>query len=243
MQDGRTWRSPLRAALAVKSVFRLRELRAFRRTRVRGDLQIAPGGGGGAQHFARPGLRRTADRWRARLRPSFFPWTKADILGVRRSRRLAPIMPRPPGCYAEGFPRKVAPGGGGSDAFAALKLFDDPAVAVVGNIMYVIGGSTNSSGSAVTNTVWAYNPRTGKWSSKALMPTARASAVAIVESKVIYVIGGWNGIFSGPSLTTVEGYNPATDTWTEEAPLLVGKWGASRPAASTGIQSRQSHRY
>jgi hypothetical protein len=69
------------------------------------------------------------------------------------------------------------------------------------------------------------------------MPTARASAVAIVESKVIYVIGGWNGIFSGPSLTTVEGYNPATDTWTEEAPLLVGKWGASRPAASTGIQS------
>jgi hypothetical protein len=32
----------------------------------------------GYRRFARPGRRRSADRWRARLRAEFFPWTKAD---------------------------------------------------------------------------------------------------------------------------------------------------------------------
>ena len=98
------------------------------------------------------------------------------------------------------------------------------ASAVVKNILYVFGGSTNGC-STVTNAVWAYNPKTNAWSSKAAMPTARCSTAATVANNIIYVIGGYSP--SGGRLNTVESYNPATDAWKEEAPLLVGK---SEPA-------------
>jgi hypothetical protein len=56
-----------------------------RRTRVRGDLQIAAGGGG-RQRFARPDLRRIADRWGANFGRSFSvekrtPGARGDIMG------------------------------------------------------------------------------------------------------------------------------------------------------------------
>jgi N-acetylneuraminic acid mutarotase len=105
--------------------------------------------------------------------------------------------------------------------------------AVVKNVLYVIGGSEYRSGSPVTNTVYAYNPKTGAWSTKAPMPTPRDNIAAAVADDVIYVIGGWNGVFSGDGLNTVESYNPATNTWTEEAPLLVGKWFPSAGAFGT----------
>jgi N-acetylneuraminic acid mutarotase len=97
---------------------------------------------------------------------------------------------------------------------------------VVKNVLYVIGGSNNGGGD-LFNAVWAYNPKTKAWTSKAVMPTARCSAAATVENNIIYVIGGYA---SGVRLNTVEAYDPATDTWTEEAPLLVGK---SEPAVAT----------
>jgi N-acetylneuraminic acid mutarotase len=51
------------------------------------------------------------------------------------------------------------------------------------------------------------------------MPTARASAAAVVKNNIIYVIGGWNNT----RVSNVESYDPATDTWTEETPLLSGQ--------------------
>ena len=103
----------------------------------------------------------------------------------------------------------------------------DASAAVVNHVLYVIGGTATVGGSPVLNTVWAYSPKTKKWSAKAAMPTARDVAAVVVANNIIYVIGGWNGVFSGNGLATVESYNPATDTWTEEAPLLVGKWAPS----------------
>ena len=99
--------------------------------------------------------------------------------------------------------------------------------AVVRNILYLIGGGTESEG--VTAAVWAYNPKTDSWSSKSPMPTARGCASAAVLKGIIYVVGGC-GENPYDRLTTVESYNPATDTWTELAPLLVGK---SQPAVGT----------
>jgi hypothetical protein len=53
-----------------------------------GSRRGAPGGR--AQQFARPGLRRNADRWRAGRRTEFFPWTKAEVAAGRpRYRYLA----------------------------------------------------------------------------------------------------------------------------------------------------------
>jgi N-acetylneuraminic acid mutarotase len=95
---------------------------------------------------------------------------------------------------------------------------EDASAAVVKNILYVFGGT--SDGSTGSNAVWAYNPKTKTWSSKAAMPTARCNAAATVENNIIYVIGGSNG---NNYLATVESYNPATDSWTEEAPLLSSK--------------------
>jgi N-acetylneuraminic acid mutarotase len=95
---------------------------------------------------------------------------------------------------------------------------EDASAAVVKNILYVFGGS--SDGSSASNAVWAYNPTTKTWTGKAAMPTARGDAAAVVEKNIIYVIGGWNG---SENVSTVESYNPATDSWTEEAPLLSSR--------------------
>lgn len=94
-----------------------------------------------------------------------------------------------------------------------------PSSAVVKNVLYVFGGTTD--GSTATNAVWAYNPKTKTWIGQAAMPTARWGSEAVVEKKtnVIYVIGGYDG--KGGYLANVESYNPATNTWTEEAPLLL----------------------
>jgi N-acetylneuraminic acid mutarotase len=95
------------------------------------------------------------------------------------------------------------------------------AVAVVGNVLYVFGGSVNNQNE--TDAVWAYNAQTNAWTSKKAMPTARVVATAAVDKNIIYVIGGYNYTFPHGVLNIVESYDTKTDTWTEEAPLLVEK--------------------
>jgi len=90
--------------------------------------------------------------------------------------------------------------------------------AVVKNVLYVIGGTTD--GKTQTNAAWAFNPKTKTWSAIAAMPTASADPGVAVENNIIYVIGGYG---SGLRLNTVQSYNPATGKWTTEAPLLNGK--------------------
>lgn len=69
------------------------------------------------------------------------------------------------------------------------------------------------------NGVWAYSPKTNKWSAKTAMHTARQDAPAVVEKNIIYVIGGFNGSrSSGNPLATVESYNPATNTGRKKRP-------------------------
>lgn len=96
--------------------------------------------------------------------------------------------------------------------------------AVVKNVVYVIGGSSDCSGGTELNAVWAYNLKTNEWSSKAAMPTARDGAAVAVVNDIIYVIGGNNYT---ETFATVESYNPVTDAWTEETPLLTAKTNSS----------------
>lgn len=96
------------------------------------------------------------------------------------------------------------------------------ASAVVKNVLYVLGGTSNASScDPLSKSVWAYSIETKKWTSKTAMPTARCAVDAVVANNIIYVIGGYNG----SALATVESYNPATDKWTEEASLLEPKNG------------------
>ena len=62
-------------------------------------------------------------------------------------------------------------------------------IAVVGNILYAIGGHGPDSGKFVT-TVEAYDPVTNTWSTKAAMPTPRAHFGAAEVGGTIYAIGG-----------------------------------------------------
>ncbi|GAG26877.1 unnamed protein product, partial [marine sediment metagenome] len=61
-----------------------------------------------------------------------------------------------------------------------------------------------------------YDPATDTWTTKAPMPTKRATLGASAVNGIIYVIGGVSGftVFS-----TVEAYDPATDTWTTKADM------------------------
>jgi N-acetylneuraminic acid mutarotase len=99
------------------------------------------------------------------------------------------------------------------------------AVAVVNNILYVIGG-IGASGASLT-TVEAYDPATNTWTTKAPMPTARHFMAAAVVNNSVYVIGGVH--FTGPQgsdvLALVEAYDPAANTWTTMPPMPSPRYG------------------
>ena len=96
---------------------------------------------------------------------------------------------------------------------------------MVNNVLYFIGGGTGSGSPHYTDAVWAYNPKTKAWSSKAPMPTtAEAGAVCVVEKGIIWVMGGYG---DGSFLATVESYNPKTDTWQPGASMLSPEDSAS----------------
>jgi hypothetical protein len=85
------------------------------------------------------------------------------------------------------------------------------AAAVNGRI-YLIGGQTLADDPPGTvsyvNTVYELDPATGEWVTKAPMPTARSSGVAIVLNGKIYVAGG--RVPQGDDFAV---YDPAIDAW------------------------------
>ncbi len=94
-----------------------------------------------------------------------------------------------------------------------------PAAASVNNILYVVGGFTDSAGAY--SIVEAYDPSLNTWTARNPMPTARGRlAVAVIDS-VIYAVGGFGG------QNTVEAYNTSTNTWTTKAPVNKGRLGAA----------------
>jgi N-acetylneuraminic acid mutarotase len=101
------------------------------------------------------------------------------------------------------------------------------AAVAAGDKIYVIGGSGLAPGASnpptaenmlVLGTNEVFDPATGKWETKRVMPTPRNHpAIGTVNGK-IYVIGGRTGganvanLISSPT-DVVEEYDPATDRW------------------------------
>lgn len=85
------------------------------------------------------------------------------------------------------------------------------AVSVNGKI-YLIGGQTQADDppgtNSYVNTVYELDPAVGQWVTKAPMPTARSSGVAIVLGGKIYVAGG-----RVPQGSDFAAYDPASDQW------------------------------
>jgi N-acetylneuraminic acid mutarotase len=84
--------------------------------------------------------------------------------------------------------------------------------ASVNGKIYLIGGQLNADDPPGTdsyvNTVYELDPAAGVWVTKAPMPTARSSGMAVVHDGRIYVAGG-----RLPRGSDFAVYDPAADTW------------------------------
>ena len=99
--------------------------------------------------------------------------------------------------------------------------------------IYAIGGYLPPPANYDVNTVEAYDPTTGTWSTVAPMPTARDGLVAVTGlDGHIYAIGGES---NGTFVSTVEAYDPGTNTWTTLASMPTPTW---RMAAAAGPDGR-----
>jgi len=98
------------------------------------------------------------------------------------------------------------------------------AVGAINGVLYAVGGygwpvSTIHAYPGPLTAVEAFDPATGRWTSKAPLPTPReAFAVSVVSGK-LYAIGGYDTTF----LNDVEAYDPITDTWTKRAPMPTAR--------------------
>jgi hypothetical protein len=106
--------------------------------------------------------------------------------------------------------------------------YDPTSATGINGLIYVFGGVNGG----YLNTVEAYDPATGKWTTEANMPTAREGAVAVAAPNgLIYVFGGFNGQY----LSIVEAYNPLKNTWTTEASMSTARWEAAAALGSDGL--------
>jgi len=87
--------------------------------------------------------------------------------------------------------------------------------AVVNGKFYVFGASGG------LNFVEEYDPSSDAWTSKAPMPTARASATAVAYNNKIYLFGGYyeDDYSARTNYAEVIVYDPASNTWTNETRL------------------------
>jgi N-acetylneuraminic acid mutarotase len=98
------------------------------------------------------------------------------------------------------------------------------AYAVLNDVLYVIGGTTDGQLTGNSKEVWAYSA-SGWERKKSLLGDARQGAVAVAENKFIYVMGGTTAQYT--RLSEVERYDPATNNWTYERHLRIPKAGAA----------------
>jgi hypothetical protein len=93
----------------------------------------------------------------------------------------------------------------------------DPAAAKVGNLIYVVGGTTGTTASQATSMTQIYNPTTNHWSTgvPSLHRRIDASATPGADGK-LYVLGGTD--LYGRAVPWVDVYDPVAKTWKGFAP-------------------------
>jgi len=92
--------------------------------------------------------------------------------------------------------------------------------------LYVIGGEDEH---VVTRTVQRFDPRTGRWTTRAKLPTRRTHVAAVGAESRIYAIAG-TSVASVPT-PTVYRYDPRSNSWRKRAPLPVALTGVAAAAA------------
>jgi len=98
-------------------------------------------------------------------------------------------------------------------------------VGIVGQHMYVCGGSDRISGASALSTTEFYDQDQNRWRRVHSMNTARIGCCAAVVNDKLYVIGG-----AGPDrvpLSSVEVYDETTDSWTFVPDMSVPRQDAA----------------
>lgn len=113
-----------------------------------------------------------------------------------------------------------------------------PAVAVVNNTLYAIGGS-DDLGNSVT-VVEAYDPETDSWTAGVppfpALPTGRNKAAGVgVISNTIYVFGG-SGSFKELSIN--EAFDPATNQWSTAPAMPTARFGLGGAVVRNSVLGR-----
>ncbi|CAL8097172.1 unnamed protein product [Calicophoron daubneyi] len=94
------------------------------------------------------------------------------------------------------------------------------AVGVIDDLIYAVGGSTNT---LPHNTCETYDTDLDRWTPVACMRYRRIGLGVAVLNRLLYAVGGFDG---ERRLNTVERYNPETDSWEELACLNRARSGA-----------------
>ena len=93
-------------------------------------------------------------------------------------------------------------------------------VAVVGELLFAIGGFDDSS---PLDSVERYDPKTNQWTYVAKMTTCRGGVGAGAMGGRLWAVGGHNG---EQYLNSAESYNLLTNKWEEGAPMHVFRAGS-----------------
>jgi hypothetical protein len=121
----------------------------------------------------------------------------------------------------------------------------DAAIAVYGNKIYVIGGTTCAGAQEryghgidyskinVTGINEVYDPATDTWENKTPMPTPRMCVSASVVNGKIYLIGGFEK--AGTSTGTVQIYDVETDSWSTKTSMPTGVGGHASAVINNSV--------
>jgi len=105
-----------------------------------------------------------------------------------------------------------------------------PAVAAVGDKIYVIGGWDGES--TVSKKLEVYDLATQAWSQKANITTGVVYAATAVVGNTIHVMGGYNG---NSYATNHQVYNISSNSWSQSASLLSPRSGCGAAVVSGKI--------
>lgn len=89
--------------------------------------------------------------------------------------------------------------------------------ALIGDVIYVAGGSPAEAGRALE----AYDPAADRWTPLPPMPTARNHLAGGAIEGRLHVVGGRPPL----TLNVVEAFDPVSATWSTRAPLSTGRSG------------------
>lgn len=110
-----------------------------------------------------------------------------------------------------------------------------PAAAVIGEKIYVVGGSRDDQGvtTGALSSMEIYDIDSGKWTAGPDMPTARHHHGAAAIRGRLIVVGGRND--DDLSADAVEQFDPVARRWTRLAPLPLGVGGVAVVAAGESL--------